>query len=252
MAFSTRIYADYGMEKKTGTDKYHSLGTILELPDGREFRYAKAGGTALGLGLTVATPAPIAHHDMDLATAATAVGASSITLTLEGTLATEDQYADGYLYTNDGHGDVAAGQGQVYRIAGHDAIDSAGSGAFNLAENDKVAVALTTACRSGLIANPYSAVVVTPTTVLNRTCGVPATEIAASAYGWIQTKGLASVRVLGTVVVGEPLRVSGATTAGVIASIDRDGSNENEQEIGVYMGIVSVTTDKALVWLNID
>ena len=53
-------------------------------------------------------------------------------------------------------------------------------------------------------------------------------------------------------VVGEPLRVSGATTAGVIASIDRDGSNENEQEIGVYMGIVSVTTDMALVWLNID
>ena len=247
MAFSTRIYADYGMEKKTGTDKYHSLGTILELPDGREFKYAKAGGVALALGLTVATPAPIAHHDMDLVTAAAAVGATSITVTLEATLATEDQYADGYLYTND-----LAGEGQVYRIAGHDAIGSAGSGAINLAENDKVAVALTTATLSGLIANPYSAVVVTPTTVLNRTCGVPATEIAASAYGWIQTKGLASVQVLGTVVVGQPIRVSGEAPAGAVATVDRDGSHENEQEIGVYMGIVSVTTDKALVWLDID
>ena len=252
MAHPTRVYADYGMEKKTGTDKYHSLGTILELPDGREFKYAKAGGVALGLGLTVATPAPVAHHDMDLATAATAVGASSITVTLEGTLATEDQYADGYLYTNDGHGDVAAGQGQVYRIAGHDAIDSAGSGAIDLAENDKVVVALTTATLSGLIANPYSAVVVTPTTVLNRTCGVPATEIAASAYGWIQTKGLASVQVLGTMVVGQHVRVAGVTTAGVVETLTRAGSSEDEQSIGVYMGIVSVTTDMALVWLDID
>jgi hypothetical protein len=247
MAFSTRIYADYGMEKKTGTDKYHSFGTILELPDGREFKYAKAGAVALGQGKTVASAAPIAHHDMDLVTAATAVGATSITVTLEGTLATEDQYADGYIYTND-----ATGEGQIYRIAGHDAIDSAGSGAIDLAENDKVAVALTTATLSGLIANPYSAVVVTPTTVLNRTCGVPATEIAASAYGWIQTKGLASVQVLGTVVVGQPIRVSGEAPAGAVATVDRDGSHENEQEIGVYMGIVSVTTDKALVWLAID
>jgi hypothetical protein len=247
MAFSTRIYADYGMEKKTGTDKYHSLGTILELPDGREFKYAKAGAVALGLGLTVATPAPIAHHDMDLATAAAAVGSTSISVTLEGTLATEDQYADGYIYTND-----LASEGQVYRIAGHDATDSAGTGAMNLAENDKVAVATTSDTLSGLIANPYSAVVVTPTTVLNRTCGVPATEIAALAYGWVQTKGLASVQVLGTVVVGQPVRVAGVTTAGAIASLNRDGSDENEQEIGVYMGIVSVTTDKALVWLAID
>ena len=252
MAFSTRIYADYGMEKKTGTDKYHSLGTILELPDGREFKYAKAGAVALGLGLTVATPAPVAHHDMDLVTAAAAVGATSITVTLEATLATEDQYADGYLYINDGHGDTAAGQGQVYRIAGHDAIGSAGSGAINLAENDKVAVAITANALSGLIANPYSAVVVTPTTVLNRTCGVPATEIAALAYGWVQTKGLAAVQVLGTMVVGQHIRVAGVTTAGVVETLTRAGASEDEQAIGVYMGIVSVTTDMALVWLDID
>tara|TARA_R110002167_G_scaffold138378_4_gene325557 strand:- start:1356 stop:2114 length:759 start_codon:yes stop_codon:yes gene_type:complete len=252
MAFSTRIYADYGMEKKTGTDKYHSLGTILELPDGREFKYAKAGAVALGLGLTVATPQPTAHHDMDLVTAAAAVGATSVTVTLEGTAAAEDLYADGYIYTNDGHGDVAAGQGQVYRIAGHDTIGSSGSGAIELADNDKVAVALTSATLSGLIANPYSGVVVTPTTVLNRTCGVPATEIAASAYGWVQTKGLASVRVLGTMVVGQHIRVAGVTTAGVVETLTRAGSSEDEQSIGVYMGIVSVTTDMALVWLDID
>jgi len=144
------------------------------------------------------------------------------------------------------------GEGQVYRIDSHDAVDSAGDITLNLAENDKVVVATDTTTLSGLIINPYSGVVVTPTTVVNRTCGVPSTLIAADEYGWIQTKGLASVQVLGTVVVGEPIRVSGEAPAGAVASINRDGSNENEQEVGVYMGIVSVTTDKALVWLNID
>ena len=247
MAFSTRIYADYGMEKKTGTDKYHSLGTILELPDGREFRYARAGAVALSLGLTVATPAPIANHDMDLVTAVNAVGSQTYTCTLQATAATEDQYADGYLYTND-----LTGEGQVYRIAGHDAVASEGVATFNLADNDKVAVATATNTLTGLIANPYSAVVVTPTTVLNRTCGVPATEIAASAYGWVQTKGLAAVQVLGTMVVGQHIRVAGVTTAGVVETLTRAGSSEDEQSIGVYMGIVSVTTDLALVWLDID
>ena len=111
MAHPTRVYADYGMEKKTGTDKYHALGTILELPDGREFRYALAGAVALDQGKIVAAKAPTGHHDMDLVTAAAAVGDSSVTVTLEGTAAAKDIYADGYLFTNDD-----TGEGQVYRI----------------------------------------------------------------------------------------------------------------------------------------
>ena len=247
MAHPTRVYADYGMEKKTGTDKYHSLGTILELPDGREFKYVLAGGTAIAQGVIVAAKAPTAHHDMDLVTAAAAAGASSITVTLEGTAAAEDLYADGYIFTNDD-----TGEGQIYRIAGHDAIDSSGSGAIDLAENDKVVVALTSSTLCGLAPNPYSGVVVSPTTVVNRTVGTTPTAIAADEYGWVQTKGLASVLVSGTVVLGQPLRVAGATTAGAVMALDRDGSGENEQEIGVVMGVVSVTTDYALVFLNID
>ena len=247
MAFPTRIYADYGMEKKTGSTKYHSLGTILELPDGREFKYALAGGTAIAQGVIVAAKAPTAHHDMDLVTAAAAVGDTSITVTLEGTAAAKDLYADGYIFTNDD-----TGEGQVYRIAGHDTIDASGSGAINLAENDKVAVALTSSTLSGLAPNPYSGVVITPTTVVNRTVGATPTAIAADEYGWVQTKGLISILVSGTDVLGEPLRVAGATTAGAVMALNRDGSNENEQSIGTVMGVVSVTTDYCLAWLNID
>ena len=184
---------------------------------------------------------------MDLVTAAAAVGDTSITVTLEGTAAAKDLYADGYIFTNDD-----TGEGQVYRIAGHDTIDASGSGAINLAENDKVAVALTSSTLSGLAPNPYSGVVITPTTVVNRTVGATPTAIAADEYGWVQTKGLISILVSGTVVLGEPLRVAGATTAGAVMALNRDGSNENEQSIGTVMGVVSVTTDYCLAWLNID
>ena len=247
MAFPTRIYADYGMEKKTGSTKYHSLGTVLELPDGREYKYALNGAVALASGKIVAAKVPTAHHDMDLATAVAAVGATSITVTLEGTAAAKDLYADGYIFTNDG-----TGEGQIYRVKGHDAIDSSGSGAIDLADNDKVVVALDTTTLCGLAPNPYSGVVISPTTVTSRTVGVPPTDIAAAEYGWVQTKGLASVLISGTVVLGEAIRVAGATTAGAVRGLDRDGSGENEQELGVVMGVVSVTTDYGLVFLNID
>ncbi|MEE8374075.1 MAG: hypothetical protein V3R87_10185 [Dehalococcoidia bacterium] len=247
MAFPTRVYADYGMEKKTGSTKYHSLGTLLELPDGREYKYALAGGTALTSGTIVAAKVPTGNHDMDLVTAVAAVGATSITVTLGGTAAAKDLYADGYIFTNDG-----TGEGQVYRVKGHDAIDSSGSGAINLADADKVAVALDTTTLCGLAPNPYSGVVITPQTVTNRTVGVPPTAIAADEYGWVQTKGLASVLISGTVVLGQHIRVAGATTDGAVMALDRSGSGEDEQELGIVMGVVSVTTDYGLVFLNID
>ena len=247
MSFPNRIYGDFGAEKVTNTTKKRSLGTILELPDGREFKYVLNGSGAITSGKLTSSAAMIGNHDMDLTTAAASVGDTSITVTLGGTAATKDQYADGYIYTNDG-----TGQGQIYRIASNPAADSSATLAVTLASNDAVSVALDSTTESGLAVNPYSGIVVSPTSVTNRTLGVTATDIAANAYGFVQTKGLASVLVSGTVVAGEPLRVAGATTAGAAMALDRDGSGENEQEIGVVHNVVAVTTDYCLAFLNID
>ena len=210
MSFPNRIYGDFGAEKVTNTTKKRSLGTILELPDGREFKYALNGGSEITSGKLASSAVMIGNHDMDLTTATTAVGANSVTVTLGGTAATNDQYADGYLYTNDG-----TSEGHVYRIASNPAADSSATLEVTLASNDEIKTALTTGdTLSGLVVNPYSGVVVSPTSITNRTLGVTATTIAANAYGFVQTKGLASVLVSGTVVAGEPLRVAGATTAG--------------------------------------
>ena len=247
MSFPNRIYGDFGAEKVTNTTKKRSLGTILELPDGREFKYALNGGSAISSGKLASSAAMIGNHDMDLTTAAASVGDTSITVTLGATAATKDQYADGYIYTNDG-----TGQGQVYRIASNPAADGSATLAVTLASNDPVSVALDSTTESGLAVNPYSGIVVSPTSVTNRTLGVTATDIAANAYGFVQTKGLASVLVSGTVVAGQPLRVAGATLAGAAQPLNRDGTDENEQFIGVVHNVVAANTDNCLAFLNID
>ena len=247
MSFPNRIYGDFGAEKVTNTTKKRSLGTILELPDGREFKYVLNGSGAITSGKLASSAAMIGNHDMDLTTAAASVGDTSITVTLGATAATKDQYADGYIYTNDG-----TGQGQVYRIASNPAADGSATLAVTLASNDPVSVALDSTTESGLAVNPYSGIVVSPTSVTNRTLGVTATDIAANAYGFVQTKGLASVLVSGTVVAGQPLRVAGATLAGAAMALNRDGTDENEQFIGVVHNVVAANTDNCLAFLNID
>ena len=247
MSFPNRIYGDFGSEKVTNTTKKRALGTILELPDGREFKYVLNGSGAITSGKLASSAAMIGNHDMDLTTAAASVGDTSITVTLGATAATKDQYADGYIYTNDG-----TGQGQVYRIASNPAADGSATLAVTLASNDPVSVALDSTTESGLAVNPYSGIVVSPTSVTNRTLGVTATDIAANAYGFVQTKGLASVLVSGTVVAGQPLRVAGATLAGAAQPLNRDGTDENEQFIGVVHNVVAANTDNCLAFLNID
>ena len=252
MSFPNRIYGDFGAEKVTNTTKKRALGTILELPDGREFKYALNGGSAISSGKLASSAAMIGNHDMDLTTAAASVGDTSITVTLGATAATKDQYADGYIYTNDNTTTSDRGEGQIYRIASNPAADGSATLAVTLASNDPVSVALDSTTESGLAVNPYSGIVVSPTSVTNRTLGVTATDIAANAYGFVQTKGLASVLVSGTVVAGQPLRVAGATLAGAAQPLNRDGTDENEQFIGVVHNVVAANTDNCLAFLNID
>ena len=247
MSFPNRIYGDFGAEKVTNTTKKRTLGTILELPDGREFKYVLNGGSEISSGKLASSAAMIGNHDNGLTTAAASVGDTTITVTLGATAATKDQYADGYIYTNDG-----TGEGQVYRIASNPAADGSATLAVTLASNDPVGVALDSTTKSGLAVNPYSGIVVQPTSITNRCLGVTATTIAANAYGFVQTKGLASVLTQGTVVVGQPVRASGASNAGAAAALNRDGTDENEQFIGVVHNVISATTEYTLVHLNID
>lgn len=194
---------------ESSSTQKHPLGTVGRTADGRVFRYAKAGASDLVAGNLLQSSAPVANH-LALTPAAAAVGAVAVTATLGATAATANQYAEGYLQI-----DTTPGNGYVYTIKDHLAIASAGTGVFNLLADDGIQVALTTASRVGLIANPYSGVIQAPTTLTAITVGFAAYVISASQYGWIQTWGPVAALINGTPAVGSGV-VAGATTAGSV------------------------------------
>jgi hypothetical protein len=246
MAFTYgSIWGDYGDEKVTGTTQIHPYGTRMVLPDGRVFYYGQTAG-AQTAGAICQSAVGVANHDMDLAANTASAGDKSVTVTVGGTAATEDQYKDGYLYVNDG-----TGEGHIYKIRQHDAISSSGSGAINLYDGDAVAVAFVAATIVGLAKNPYKDFVVYPTTATGHAVGVAATDFDDDDFGWLQTWGPAAVLCDVAFVIGNHVRVSD-NTAGSGEPLDRDGSNENDEVIGVASLIAPVTTDYGYVNLTIN
>ena len=238
------IWGDYGDEKVTGTTQLHPLSTRMVLPDGRVYYYGQANG-AITAGKICQSAVDIAHHSMDLAVNTASAGDKSLSVTVGGTAVTEDQYKDGYVYVNDG-----TAEGHVYKILQHDAIDSSGSGTINLYDGDTIAVAFVAATIVGLVKNPYHDFIVYPATATGHCVGVTATDIADDAYGWLQTWGPAAVLIDGTVVLGNHVRASDGT-AGAVEALNRDGTDENEENIGMCTAVVAVTTDYGFIDLRI-
>lgn len=171
----------------------------------REFRYVKAGGTALVPGKLQQAPAEVTG-DQGLAVAAAAIGATSVTTTSTVTV-TANQYAGGWVMVT-----ITPGQGYQYKIKSHPAATGA---VVTLQLEDPILVALTTDSRIDLVANPYGGIVVNPTTATSAPLGVAVYPVAANEYGWIQSKGPAAVLADGSITVGTSLVASNGTAGAV-------------------------------------
>ena len=246
MSFDTTLWGSFGQEKVTTTAKKFTLGTRMVLPDGRAFRYASAG-EAIGAGTLCMQAAGVANHDMDLVVAASvAVGATTVTATLGATLATVNQYADGYLYINDG-----PGEGHIYRIKSHAAVASAGVITLKLAEPVAEALTVTTSL-CGLMANPYTAVELWDVDDIDGPpVGVAAAEIASGSYGWLQTWGYAAVLAGAVVpVLGDP--VMPADTAADDGHVEVLDIATVAPTVGLAALIAPVDTDYGVILLTIQ
>lgn len=220
------------------------LGTKL-IRGEQIWRYALNGAVALVPGFTCQTAASAGSaHDMDMVTAAAAVGDYEITITpTASTSMTANQYKEGYLYTND-----LAGEGQCLKIKSHPAITHSTTGIITC--YDPVTLALTSSTLTGVRRNPYSGVVVTPHTTLTGMivggCDIPVT---AAYFFWLQTGGDIALHTIGTVVLGEG--VVGDTTSGSVDGAVGPASGATEAVIG-FCRNASVTTDKSLIFLTLD
>lgn len=186
------------------------LGAKFMDQNGNAYRRCLVGASALVPGTLVQAPAEITNHQ-NLTPAAASIGATQVTVTLGATAATANQYAQGWLV-----GTVTPGQGYRYSIASHPAASSSASLIITL--SDPLVVALTTSSRLDMVLNPYSGVIINPTTASSVPVGVAVYAAAAGTYSWIQTGGIAALLADGTVVVGTNVCASNATAGAVEAA----------------------------------
>lgn len=223
----------------TGSTQVHDVGTLGMTTDGRFFRYAKAGATALDPGKLCVAATQVTDDENIAVAAAAAVGATQVTVTLGSSAVTANQYANGYLVVND-----AAGEGTAYLISGHPAASAAASLVVTLKES--VRVALTTSSQVTLAKNLWQDIVISATDQADKAVGVPNVAIAASEYGWVQTKGMCAVLADEAVTAGLALTI-GTGVAGAVEAADLVG----EQIVGTaYTALVDTEYRSAV--LSID
>jgi len=223
----------------SSTVQYHPLGTIAEDNFGRIFRYTQAGGVTLVVGNCLQAAAQIAEHQ-SMTTAAAAIGDRSITVTPGAVAGAADLYAGGMAII-----DTTPGIGYSYPVKTHLAITASTAFVIQLQNGATIQVALTTASKTTLVANPWKNVIQSPvTTLTNAVVGVCTFPIPTTEYGWTGRNGLfgtlmnsGTAAAVGT-QVGCPSAAAGAATgiSGVI------------QSVGVIMDTLANTLVQGVDW----
>lgn len=217
-----------------GSQTLTACGEMFDSSDGRSFVLVSNSTTALVAGNLIQAPAIVANHQNLTVTAFAPVSTSTnlpatVTVTLGGTAATSQQYAQGYAIVNSG-----TGIGQTLKIQSNPAQAST-TGALVVTLEDAPVVALDTTSTICLIPNLYTNVVINPTTATNTPVGVTLYAIPASTavsgttpgtfyFGLIQTKGAVSCLAdASTAAVGLGL-IPSTTTAGTVTVATATGA----------------------------
>lgn len=169
---------------------------------------------------TAATPgtlqtgiATTANHVSRTLTTAVAAGATTVFVPLGATLATQDQYAGGFLTIISG-----PGAGISYKIKGNTATASSGTMTVSLTEKEPVTVALTTSSVVSLYPSPWTGFAIASTTVAsNNLIGVPNVAVPVSNYAWLQIGGYCSVLADASPPTKAVEGVASSATAGAVS-----------------------------------
>ncbi|KKN73871.1 hypothetical protein LCGC14_0396730 [marine sediment metagenome] len=205
MSFPVTTYGSHKqIRQDCGTNKRgRMLGTRMELPDGRVFRWMKSSA-ALTIGRVcgyVAQSAGLAKDGLPSGSAARTTAqwdAGTYTVIVATTASAStglhifpNRFDDGILWIND-----QAGGGQMFQVKSHGVSTSSGTTAVTITMYDEeiLDIALTTASQWGLMENLYSRVVIhTGTTGGGPAVGVAPVAVDSGDYFWGQTWGPAVV-----------------------------------------------------------
>ena len=226
----------------------YPLGTQLVLQDGRKFRFF-LNGAVLGVVGDVAQTAVVVTTDVDLtptaiSTTVNNLGARSISFTHGAGTAVINQYAEGYAVMS-----LAPGAGHSYKIAGHAALTSGGTGeVVRLAPGHALREAITTTTDIDLVPHPYAGNIQCAATITGAPVGVYVTATPISDFGWLATRGIAGVLTAGTLTIGSPavMLLSGGT-AGAVAP----ATAATQPQVGLVQRLAA-NAEWSSIFLTID
>lgn len=214
------------------------LGAKATLGDGRVFRYCLAGATALVAGKLQQASAEDTTNYQNLAAAALAVGDKTITISSSIT-ATANILSEGYVVVT-----TSTGAGYTYAVAGNTAVTAA-TGMVVTLEDAVLAATAASTSKFDFIPNPFSKVIINPTTASSAPVGVALYPVTAAQYGWLLVKGVAGVLIDDqTIAVG----------TNVAASNQADGAIEPHTGVQALVGVAltgGATTQYVLINFNI-
>jgi len=229
----------------TASVQRYPVGTRL-LRGENVFRYVEFGGTTVAGDLLQAEAPDGAHDDLDPTGSGTgagvAAGSKIISIATSVTLVV-NEYALGKLVI-----ETDTGAGYDYDIVANEV--AAGAANANVTIRDGLAVAIDATSDVKLIKSRFKEVIKMPATVTGMLVGASKGIGADGSFGWVTTRGPAAMLTDGTVTIGEHVRTSDGTP-GTVEALDRDGTNENEAEVG-YVIEVAATGQYSLIFLTLE
>lgn len=226
-----------------------TVGSHYVSEDGRGYRYAQFDpANALVAGNLLQGVVPVLNHQhLTVATGASAGMGSlgqqpSIVVTLGATSGSAGFYSNGYAVVDSGSGHL----GQTYSIQSNTTAASSGTMLVVLGEPLQTAIVAGTDTIS-LVPNQYNGVIQMPTTQTGGAVGVAVIAGSAGWYGYVQTRGIASVLS----DVSAPAKglgvIPSTTTAGAIAT----AGTTNSYTVGIA-SVAGVSARANPVFLTLE
>lgn len=211
--------------------------------DGREFVYEQSNAsTSLVAGQVQMQQPTVANHLSRTLTTAQAIGSTTVLVPLGATLATQSQYAGGYLVVVSG-----TGKGYSYRIKDNLAAALSTTCTVILSGKEPVLVALDTTSVVSLYPNPFANVAVQAhgTSTANSIVGATITNVPVNNNFWAQITGMAPVLSNGNIASTNEV-IASATTDGAVDTI----STASTQALG-YAPYTTVSTQYQPIMLQL-
>ncbi len=251
-----------GVEAMLAANELHVVTTAQKFPIGSllydpsidaKYRYVEYGGTTKAGDLIQAEAPDAAHDDLDPTGTGTGAGTakgSVLISTADAITLVASEYAGGFMkIEND------TGEGYRYPIKDNDA---AASNALFTLWDPGLAVAIDATSDVALIKSRYKEVIIHPTTQTAVPVGAGLGIGANGSFGWVQTRGPASMLTNGTLLIGRNV-APGKTTAGSVdtypITLTEAAPNTyvpgDNPAIGHVMD-VGPTTEQSLIFLTLE